>query len=137
MNEDFEAPPTTHAQSSTSLCSVQPSTDWGGQAVSYFLANFVTGPAGNVPGYLQFLPALIYDQPAARCLQDSLRAVAMTSLANVSGGSDLHLKANQLYGKALRSTQTAVLSSAKLDDAVLLASVFLLQKREASLYYSF
>ncbi|CAG9993148.1 unnamed protein product [Clonostachys byssicola] len=99
--------------------------------MGYFFKNFVYTPSPDGLGYLQFLPELLSTQPNNICLRDSLNAVAMTSLANVSSTSILHFKADQLYSIALRSMGAALRSCSGEDDAALLAAVFLIQKREA------
>ncbi|KAK7219674.1 hypothetical protein V2G26_007677 [Clonostachys chloroleuca] len=110
---------------------IQPSIDWLQHAMGYFFKNFVYTPSPDGLGYLQFLPDLLSTQPNNMCLRDSLNAVAMTSLANVSGTSILHFKADQLYSIALRSMGMALRACSDEDDAALLAAVFLIQKREA------
>jgi hypothetical protein len=109
---------------------IQPSIDWLQHAMGYFFKNFVYTPSPDGLGYLQFLPDLLSTHPNNICLRDSLNAVAMTSLANVSSTSILHLKADQLYSIALRSMGTALRACSDEDDAALLAAVFLIQKRE-------
>ncbi|CAH0053826.1 unnamed protein product [Clonostachys solani] len=110
---------------------IRPSIDWLQHAMGYFFKNFVHTPSPDGLGYLQFLPDLLSTQPNNICLRDTLNAVAMTSLANVSSTSILHFKADQLYSIALRSMSAALLSCSGEDDAALLAAIFLLQKREA------
>lgn len=147
MNGDFEAPnrnayvsrhaspgPASNTRySAVPLCSVQPSTDWERYATAYFLDNYVAFPAGAVPGYLQFLPEALSRSPS-KCLTDALNAVAVTSLANISSTStELRLRSSYWYGAALKSLAAALGSPKKDGDHdALLASIFLLQKREVS-----
>lgn len=145
MNGDFEAPCQNASPGPgysalplplpLPLCSARPSTDWERCATAYFLHEYVALPAGTVPGYLQFLPETL-SHSLSKCLSDALNAVAVTSLANLSSTSaHLRLKSLFWYGTALKSLAAALASPSDGEHSALLASVFLLQKREASVAY--
>lgn len=53
-----------------------------------FHVNFFFPPSGRVPGYLNYLPDVLAHPPIAQCLNASLDALAMTSLANMSNSID-------------------------------------------------
>ncbi|KAH7308882.1 hypothetical protein B0I35DRAFT_482646 [Stachybotrys elegans] len=112
---------------------LSPSTDWEQQAKAYFFANFVSPDVmSTVPGHMHFLHSLLRAHGHVPVLRDAMRAVSVASFANVSGSSSLQTYSHQLYGQALRSIRDAVASYTVQDSSAIMASMYLLQKREAS-----
>ena len=104
------------------------STDWERSAIDYFFANYVIPPAPEVVGHLHFLPEAFTRYSDCECLRNSLLAVAISSLANVSCITTLEHKAAQLYGKALRSISSAVrLGPRDEGNDLVMLSIFLIQ----------
>jgi hypothetical protein len=76
---------------------------------------------------------LLSAKPGIQHLQDAFRAVSMESYANVSNSLHLQVQSYKLYGQALQSIRLAIQNAATSTDITLMASIFLMQKREASL----
>lgn len=120
--------------SSASPLSLRPSVDWDQAAIAYFLQNFVSPVKGDVWGYLKFLPNLLSQHSSVECLRDSLQAVSLVSLANISSMPSLQMRSRQAYGKALASIGVALKRLSHDEHASLLAAIFLLQKFEVRVH---
>lgn len=103
------------ALSRTSSISAPLATDWHTQAVCMFFHDYVMEPGESTAGvgFLYGLPELWRDERTTSALQETVSAVALTSLAHRSSCFDyLVPQARQCYGKALQLT-TRILSDPK------------------------
>lgn len=95
--------------SSSPLLLVKPETDWVQNAVSHYFRHFVVDPADGLPGIHDQVPWLYSHYPDRVYLQSAVQAVAVASLARVKRmGSSHLLKAQQLYGEAVRGLRFAL-----------------------------
>jgi hypothetical protein len=105
--------------------------DWEQHAVAYFFSNYVCAPVAHGSGHLDYLPETFTRDAHVGYFRDSLMAVALSSIANVSVIVSLQHRAAQLYGQALRSINHMLRGACdEKEYELLMLSIFLLQKYE-------
>jgi hypothetical protein len=86
------------------------STDWENAAISFYLSEFVIQRSENAgqPGYLDFLPDLLKEEPEAVHLTDALKSVALSAMGNRSCMEQLSALAERSYIRAIASVNSAL-----------------------------
>lgn len=104
------ASPRRHRPVSPAIEASLMSKDWEEAAISFYLSEFVIYPEENSqqPGYLEFLPDLLNEQPEATHLKEALKSVALSAMGNRSCMEQLSLQAQRSYGKALAEVSLAL-----------------------------
>jgi hypothetical protein len=107
------------------------STDWEQQAITHFFYHYVSYPKNGGQGYLKFLPDLYTKNSDNEYLKNSLLAVSMATLGNISCMQQLQINSLRHYGHALQAVSRALqspLEEAKIN--LLLTTIVLFQKYE-------
>lgn len=98
------------------------STNWTQTSINYYFHHFLVEPRDGLPGQHEALLDLYVIHPQPSFLQFALQAVGLASLARVNHmGREYWIKAQCLYGHALRCLRDALayFTNADLDIALM------------------
>lgn len=122
---------------SPSLTHIRLSTNWEERSIAQFFDNYVIVSPAAFPGHLEFLPNLYSTSQDGDVLHESLLAVSMASLANMSTMRSLLHRSRVAYGRTLQLIITGISQADQDGNDRLLAAILLLQYYEVGkLMYS-
>ncbi|MCJ1418353.1 hypothetical protein MMC32_004700 [Xylographa parallela] len=107
------------------------STDWAGQSISFFFANWTLPETQQANrGLFNYFPAMYAASPSV-CFTDAVSAAALAYMANTSSIDRLNKMAQETYGRALAGMMLAMSDKATATSDETLAAVAALAVYEA------
>lgn len=101
------------------------SPDAEDQATCFFFKNYVLDEESLTRSYFDYLPALYGQARGNGILVDAVNAIGLAGLANSRRASEVMVKANLIYGRAVRKTSERLKTSQAKEDQTLVAVMLL------------